>query len=481
MDPMDFVVYVSVLFVVPALILPFMSSILGKGRRHGPLIVIFGVTLCGLMLMATIMPTLSETIAEPKGPFVLDWFGVIIAVAAMLSVLIVALGLDVKDGGEIFSSMMLFSLTGTVLLCLAADVSVIIAGWALISVTGYALAAVMKDPNSLRNSIKYAIMGGIAAQFLVIAFLFLFMTTGNFSLLPEIGSPFFLLASLIFLLVAVGFKTGVAPFHMWLPDVYGYADPIAVAALSSVTKLGAIAVIVRATYYYLSSSGIQHAQVVVAAMALVATISMFVGNLGALTQRNVQRMMAYSSIAHMGYILIALAVIPVALYVGEESSLYMAIAGVMLHVIAYALAKAGIFTSIDMLSDPRRGPLIERFDGLGARNPASAAAISILLLNFIGVPPLPGFWSKLLLFASAANSNLPGLVVSGIPWLTLVGILNSVISVFYYAKVMIAMYWKPSKITERYAVLTRVAMAFSAVLLIAIGIFVAPLLASIIM
>lgn len=475
MESLNIISVLSAIFVIPALLLP----ILGHRFKRVPSIAAILAVLLGITLLADALPGLSEAIAKPASLFTVDWLGIVVAFAAMLSAIIVALALNGKEGGEIFSSMMLFSLTGTVLLATATDISVIIAGWALISVTGYALAAVMKDPGSLRNSIKYAIMGGIAAQFLVLAFIFLFITTGNFSLFPGLGNPYFIYASLIFLLVAVGFKTGAAPFHMWLPDVYGYANPIAVAALSSITKLGAIVVLARATYYYLSSN-VAYAKIAVAVMAIVATASMFIGNLCALTQRDVQRMMAYSSIAHIGYILIALAVIPVAIYVGETTSLYMAIAGLVIHVLAYSLAKAGIFTSIEMFLGGGR-PTIERFDGLGARDPGSAASISLLLLNLIGVPPLPGFWSKLLLFASAANPNLPGLAVSGIPWLTLIGVINSVISVFYYARLLVAMYWRPSRFPGTFVISIKLAVTLSALLLLFIGIAVAPFLASVIM
>ena len=475
MEPLSLISMVSAVLVIPALLLP----IFGRRFKRVPSIAAILAVLVGMALLAGALPGISEAVAKPAGLFAIDWLGAVVMLAAMFSAIIVALASDNKEGSEIFSSMMLFSLTGTVLLATATDISVVIAGWALISVTGYALAAVMKDPGSLRNSIKYAIMGGIAAQFLIVAFTFLFITTGNFSLLPGLGNPYFVSASLIFLLVAVGFKTGAAPFHMWLPDVYGYASPIAVAALSSITKLGAIVVLVRATYYYLSSNA-AYAQMAVAAMAIVATASMFIGNLGALTQKDVQRMMAYSSIAHIGYILIALAVIPVAIYVGETTSLYMAIAGLVIHVLAYSLAKAGVFTSIETFSGNGR-PVIERFDGLGARDPGPAASISLLLLNLIGVPPLPGFWSKLLLFASAANPSLPGLVVSGVPWLTIIGVINSVISVFYYSRLLIAMYWRPSKFPKTFPISIKLAVMLSALLLLFIGIAAAPFLASVIM
>lgn len=114
--------------------------------------------------------------------------------------------------------------------------------------------------------------------------------------------------------------------------------------------------------------------------------------------------MAYSGIAYMSYLLIALIVIPIAIYVHELGSLYMAIAGLIIRVLAYPLTKAGMFVSIDALSGGGR-PEIEKFDGLGTRNPGLAASISLLLLNLIGVPPMPGFWSKLFIFASAANQT----------------------------------------------------------------------------
>jgi NADH-quinone oxidoreductase subunit N len=480
-----YILTVSMVLAVPALLIPFLSSLAkGKAKNVGWIMTLIALFLATTISLA-ILPKLSRLpLSKPdSSPFIIDWFSLIIIMTALISGIVVMVGFNGKRRYiDIFSSFVLFSIVGTILLSTAVDVAVIIASWALVSVSSYALAAVMKDPDSLRNSIKYAIMGGVASQFLILAFLFLFATTGSLSLYPfTLSNIYFVLVALLFLLVAVGFKAGIAPFHMWLPDVYGYAHPMAVAALSSIAKLGAIALVIRAVYYFVTSTGAEifFTSTGLAAISAIAIVSMFLGNLAALTQRNVQRMMAYSSIAHVGYILIALAVIPMALTYGQESSLYMAVAGAVLHIVAYSVAKAGIFTSIDMLSSKNHRALIERFEGLAARNPAAAAGISVLLLNFIGVPPLPGFWSKLLLFASAANPNIPQLMWYGIPWLTLIGILNSVISVFYYAKVMIIMYWKPSRFEEAYPYHSGIAIALSSITLVVVGIAVIPYLTSI--
>jgi len=364
--------------------------------------------------------------------FMPDWLSLVVAVVAVMSGLL-ALPLARRVGGNptVYISIVLIGVAGTITLASTLNPFLIVASWGLVSVASYALASIAKDRDSLINSVKYAIMGAISFQFLVIAV---------FLIYSSLGSPYgarLVDLGLLLLMAAIGFKIGVPPFHMWLPDLYGYSEPLSVAPLSAIMKLGPIALLLRLMLAQtLVGTG---AGALLAVLTILSIVAMTFGNVTALVQKNIQRMMAYSSIAQVGYMLMAITVAFASLSTRDYTSLYFSVGGLLIYLLAYSASKAGIFAFIRGIRSGREVTLAGA-SGLSASAGAQSASFTILVLNLIGLPPLVGFWGKLLIFASAASPSLSFFYIGGVPWFALIGIINSVISVFYYMKVVRSIY-----------------------------------------
>ncbi|MFP3133318.1 MAG: proton-conducting transporter membrane subunit [Nitrososphaeria archaeon] len=311
----------------------------------------------------------------------------------------------------------------------------IIAAWGLLSVSSYGIAAIPKDRVSLGNSLKYAFMGGLSFQLLLLSFVLYY--SGS-----VLGLPIVIGAAL--LVTAIGFKIGVVPFHMWLPDVYGTSDPIAVSVLSSLMKLGPIALLVNlfnVGLVYLT--GYQKVALLTFLM-LLAVLTMTWGNVTAAVQRDVQKMLAYSSISHIGFILMAISVIIASYIYGVSAALaYIAL---IIYLFSYSISKAGAFSYMKGFDNRS----YESIKGAGRTYADVSGMFSVSLLNLLGLPPLLGFWAKLFVFMSAANPNIAIFYIGYIPWYALVGIINSVISAFYYVRVLQSLYTesKPNAVFE---------------------------------
>jgi len=349
---------------------------------------------------------------------------------------------------------------GTVILASSADPLILLVSWGLVSVSGYSLLALAGDRSSLVGSIKYALMSALSFQLLMVALYLMFAGSGN----PRLVA----LGTMLFL-VALGFKAGIPPFHMWLPDVYGFAEPVSVSGLSAIMKLGALALAIRLTEQVVLAVGGPEGHVVVLVLVLLSAGSMLIGNLGALTQDDVQRMMAYSSIAQVGYVLMGISAFDAALVYGQPHVAYEALLGTFFFIPSYALSKAGIFS---MLAGFKGGAGTGVQALAGSKAPESVSA-SVVLLNLLGMPPLLGFWAKLLVFEAAASSAIPVFYALGFPWYALYGIANSAISAFYYLKVLRAVYSSGKLEADHFHL--RVAELGSAALLVLAGLIV-PLL-----
>jgi NADH-quinone oxidoreductase subunit N len=311
----------------------------------------------------------------------------------------------------------------------------IIAAWGLLSVSSYGIAAIPKDRVSLGNSLKYAFMGGLSFQLLLLSFVLYY--SGS-----VLGLPIVIGAAL--LVTAIGFKIGIVPFHMWLPDVYGTSDPIAVSVLSSLMKLGPIALLVNlfnVGLVYLT--GYQKVALLTFLM-LLAVLTMTWGNVTAAVQRDVQKMLAYSSISHIGFILMAISVIIASYIYGVSAAL--AYVALIIYLFSYSISKAGAFSYMKGFGNRS----YESIKGAGRTYADVSGMFSVSLLNLLGLPPLLGFWAKLFVFMSAANPNIAIFYIGYIPWYALVGIINSVISAFYYVRVLQSLYTesKPNAVFE---------------------------------
>ncbi len=303
----------------------------------------------------------------------------------------------------------------------------IIAAWGLLSISSYGIAALPKDKISLGNSLKYAFMGGLAFQVLLLSFVLYYAFIGSVIKLPiVIGAAL--------LVTAIGFKIGIVPFHMWLPDVYGTSDPVAVSVLSSLMKLGPIALLVNLFVQgVVSITGVEM-KALLAFLMILAVLTMTWGNVTAAVQKDVQKMLAYSSISHIGFMLMAVSVI-IASYMYDVSA-SLAYIALIIYLFSYSISKAGAFSY--MKGFDNRG--YDSIKGAGRTYGSVSGMFSVSLLNLLGLPPLLGFWAKLFVFMSAANPRITPFFVGYVPWYAIVGIVNSVISAFYYVKVLQSLY-----------------------------------------
>ncbi len=350
--------------------------------------------------------------------------------AAFVGALVLPLSKRVEGSSWQFPFAIILGVAGTSALASTTNPLVILASWGLVSLASYSMVSLSGDKDSLIGSIKYAFMSALSFQFLLIGVYMVVFSPA--------GSRIIALGVLLFL-VALGFKAGIPPFHMWLPDVYGFSDPIPISMLSSTMKLGALALAIRILAQVMPSIEPRFGLSLVTVLVILSSAAMVLGNLGALTQTDVQRMMAYSSIAHVGYMTMALSAFAASVVYKAPQAGYFALLGLLVYFASYALSKASVFSFISGVRGQGRASMF-KFQGLGTANKASSASVSVILLNLIGMPPLLGFWGKFFIFLSTASPSIPPFYVAGIPWFTLLGVANSALSVFYYAKVIRTMY-----------------------------------------
>lgn len=323
-----------------------------------------------------------------------------------------------------FFSLLLIITVGVYYIISVNDLVLLLAAWALVSVASYALVAVKKDANALEGASKYALMGVAASAFILFGIAILIGLTGATTDMTLIASsavsvnlPLTLIA-VIMLVVGIGFEVGIVPFQAWLPDVYGGVNPITISFVAAIVKVSGVIALLRIVYPFASLLGDRWFLL----LAVLSIITMTFGNVAALIQKNVQRMMAYSSIAHVGYILIGFAAAT-----SSEGAVY-GVQGIALHLTTYVLATIGIFVALAYISEKGVKTDLEGMSGLWKRMPVLSVVLIILLLSLIGMPPLIGFWSKFVyLFISP---------IAVAPWLSLIAIINTGISVGYYGQII---------------------------------------------
>lgn len=334
---------------------------------------------------------------------------------------------DIEQGE--FYPLIMFAVAGMILLAQGTDLIVLFLGIEMLSITLYILTGFAYPRlTSEEAAMKYLVLGAFAAGFFVYGIALIFGATGTTSLAgiaEYLGRQTFapedqtlLLAGAGMVLIAFSFKIALVPFHMWTPDVYE-GSPSPVAAFMSVgTKGAALAALLRIVAYALADARGYWLPV----LAGLAAITMVVGNLGALGQTNVKRMLAYSSIGHAGYILLG---IMVATERGAEAFLF--------YMLAYALANLGAFGVVIALE--QRGELawsLDDFGGLYQRRPALAVAMALFMFSLAGVPPTAGFMAKFFVFTAAYEG--------GLGWLALIGVLTSAVAAYFYLRVIVKMF-----------------------------------------
>ncbi len=363
-------------------------------------------------------------------------------------------------GGEYYA-LVLFSIAGQSVMASANELIMIFIGLEISSIASYILAGYLRaDARNNESALKYFLLGSFATAFLLYGVAWIYGTTGSTNLtriheaLAASNGPMGLAtaaAALIF--VGFAFKISAVPFQSWAPDVYQGAPAPVSAFLSVGPKAAAFAVLLRV---FLTAFG----PITSAWMPLVwgvALATMTVGNLAAILQSNVKRLLAYSSIAHAGYVLVA-----VTAHSGGGS------AAAMFYLAAYALTNVGAFAVVAYFS--RKGEqfvAVDDFAGLAQRQPAMAAMLTIFLLSLIGVPLTGGFFGKFYIFKAALDAHLV--------WLTALGLLNSAVAAYYYLRLLVVMYFKePGESTENLpapGAALRIAVYASALGVLLLGIF----------
>jgi NADH-quinone oxidoreductase subunit N len=388
--------------------------------------------------------------------FALAFWGAILFFG-FLVVLISHLYLREQDceHGE-FYSLILFSIVGMLVLAAANNMVTIFIGLETMSVAAYGLAGFRrKDMKSAEAALKYFLIGAFSTGFLLYGIALFYGLTGHFGLediwrrLPEAGQmhPSMTAIAFIMLLAGFGFKIAASPFHMWAPDVYeGSPTPIT-AFFATAVKAASFAALLKVIYTLIQHGALASLLLPWEDIVMfLSIVTMFTGNLIALYQKNIKRMLAYSSIAHAGYILIGL----LAVYRYAEQDISIPTGSILFYIIAYSMANIGAFSIIVLLA--RKGDervQIDDFGGMGFKHPVLSIALTTFLVSLAGFPPTAGFLGKFYIFKQAIGAGetfRPQLDGSNpYVWLVVIAVINSLISVYYYLRPVVAMYMKPGR------------------------------------
>ncbi len=335
---------------------------------------------------------------------------------------------------EYFALIMMAS-GGLMLLAASTELVSIYVSLELSALATVALIALTKDNRSTEASLKFLVLSAVSSGVMLFGFALVFGLTGSTKLLDIADrlTPFSqlieqpaLLLGVIFIVAGFGFKVSSVPFQMWVPDVYEGAPTPVAAYLSVASKAAGFAVIVRVFFLAFGSVTEEWALL----FAILAAVSMFIGNLVAIAQSNIKRMLGYSTIAHAGFIMVGLAAI------GREGELLgPGVESLIFYLVAYAATNLAAFFGVIAISGAIKSELIRDYAGLGRRNPVLALGLAISLVSLMGIPPTAGFWAKLNVFKAAVETDLV--------WLAVVGMINSVISAYFYLRVIKAMYLSP--------------------------------------
>ncbi len=375
------------------------------------------------------------TLQAYSGTIQIDAFSVFFHVLIAAVVLVTLLGsLDYFEGhathaGEYYA-LALFGAVGMMLMTCSVELLMVFIGLEISSISTYIMAGFRKgQATGSESAIKYFLLGSFATAFFLYGIALAFGATGSTSIaaiaagLGTSATPLMAFTALAMIVIGLGFKVSAAPFHVWTPDVYQGAPAPVVGLMSTAPKAAAFAVLLRITFSDYAASQPKWALLIGA----IAVLSMTIGNLGALLQRDVKRMLAYSSIAHAGYLLVAFTAFPAD-----------GIASACFYTAAYAAMNVGAFAVITQVSGyDETSRTADDFTGLALRRPVMAALLTFFLLSLIGIPFTGGFFGKFYVFSAAINS--------GHIWIAVIGLANSGIACFYYLRLIAALYTKSLK------------------------------------
>ncbi len=430
---MDVVLYGLYAVLAISILIPLIASREEASPRPVIALSYIAVSIYILSMTVLLYNVGGGSVEYYNGLLLHDGFSALMSLGAGVIALITLMAASIKPAvwgtHPAYYSLLPLSLFGIFFLAGAADLLVVLAAWLLVSVISYVIIALPDDRDSARAAARYIYLGAVATLLLGI------WIAGTVASASEIGFDSLRIApstrtslsgmALVFLVAALGFKLGLVPFHWWLPSVYGRADGRAVAVVAGVVKLGFIALVTRIVYMAsqrpLGFETLASGDLIAGVLAALSIATMTYGNIAALTPRNVQSILAYSSIAHVGYILAGLAALAYYNTFNPQMA-RIALVGVALQSIAYGLSKSPLFT---LASEAGRD--ISDWRGIYAASRSAGTGTVILLLSLLGLPPLLGFWGKLYLFIAAAGYSII---------LVLIALVNSGISSAYYIRIV---------------------------------------------
>ena len=379
-------------------------------------------------------------------------FTVIFLIVALLTILISTVWIDAErlPAGE-FHSLLLFATTGMMLMAAAGDLVIVFLGLEILSIATYVMAGFRRaDIRSNESALKYFILGSFASAFLLYGIALIYGATATNGLpgttniatiaarLDQSLYPPLLLAGAAMLLVGFAFKIATAPFHVWTPDVYEGAPTPVTAFMAAGPKAAGFAAFMRVFVFgfpiataVVSAGGYAH-RAWLGTLAIMAILTMTIGNVVAIVQNNVKRMLAYSSIAHAGYALVGFVAAGAAATPEDRSA---ALSAVAFYLLTYAIMNMGAFAVVTLIA--RRGDqqtAVDDYNGIGFASPVLAFSLSLFLLSLFGMPLTAGFMGKIFVFSAALKQ--------GYVWLVVIGVLNTAISAYYYLRLVIVMFFR---------------------------------------
>lgn len=436
-----------IVMIIGALIMP--AVFFATKKRNAVTVVTLAIVAVSMIVNIILM--LGEYAGNYAGIFAYDAFaGVMILLfqtVVLLAVLVSSSSTETtRHHFGAFNSLLLAATVGMMFVATANDLITIFLGVELASITSYVLVSMKrKDPRSAEAAVKYVIVGGLSTALTLYGLSMLYGVTGTTNIseiavsLAGSGFTWAFGIAVITLIAGLGFKIAAVPFHSWAPDVYeGAPTPVSMFLATGSKKVGFAALFKIFLVMFVSAAVTSplFAQTEMQyVFAIIAAITMTVGNIIAISQNNIKRMLAYSSIANAGYILIVLAVMsPYALQSG------------LFYMFVHVFMKGGAFLIVGALICAGIGEKISDYQGLAKRAPFLAFAMMLFLFSLAGIPPLAGFTGKFFLFSSAifVDSDMAQWV-----WLAFIAVLNSAISLYYYVRVIKAMYVEKGPSTER--------------------------------
>ena len=383
------------------------------------------------------------------------FFHIVILLVALVTVLSSFDYLEVQKikAGEYYA-LVLFAVVGMVLMSSAIELVLIFIGIEISSISSYILSGFRRRAaESAESSLKYFLLGSFATAFFLYGVAVMFGATGTtniYAIAAVLSTQQSVLVyfAVAMMFVGLGFKVAAAPFHVWTPDVYEGAPAPVTGFMSAAPKAATFAVLLRVLFAMDAPGWFWMVWV-------TAVLSMTLGNIGALVQNNIKRLLAYSSIAHAGYLLVAFA-----------AAKEMGISAAIFYAASYALMNVGAFAIVAHLAGKgERYVTLEDYAGLGRRSPLIASLLTIFLISLIGIPITGGFFAKFYVFSAALQSNLVGL--------TIIGVINSAIAAYYYLRVIVYMYMRDERVeapVARMPMALGTAVAISAVATIYLGV-----------